>query len=281
MNNSPDSKNRYRHMFVVDYDGTLAKSDYKVDDITRQRLEVLESKSVVRVINTGRSLFSLDNVIDKDFPVDFVVFSAGIGIYDWKNQIILDSYSISNEATQEVYSFLCNKNFDFMVQLPVPDNHYFHHFGNIKANSDFRRRVSSYESYGIKAVKSCPYSASQFVVICPEGEDYFELIERKFPNLNVVKATSPINNKSIWVEMLPTNVSKASGIDYLRKMLNIELKSIVTVGNDYYDLDMLQYVNPQNAYVVDNSPDELKSKFRTIESNDNYAIAKLIDEVYF
>jgi HAD superfamily hydrolase (TIGR01484 family) len=271
----------YNKMLVLDYDGTLAKSDYRVDEITRRKLEELEKQPVIRVINTGRSLFSLNNVIDKDFPVDYIVFSAGIGIYDWKRKEILESYNISGEDSQRIYSFLCDKNYDFMVQLPVPDNHYFHHFGDVRANSDFRQRVSLYESYGIKAVKACPDLASQFVVICPEGEDYFECVRDVFPKLNVVKATSPINNKSIWVEILPASISKASGIDYLMKRYNIDINSIVVVGNDYYDLDMLEYVNPQNAYVVDNSPTELKSRFKKIESNDNYAIAKLIDEIYF
>lgn len=267
-------------MLVVDYDGTLAASDYYVDDITIDRLRQLENSNVIRVINTGRSLFSLKNVIDDDFPVDYVVFSAGIGIYNWRDKSLLQANNFSKQDTKEIYEYLCLRKYDFMVQLPVPDNHYFHHFGDIKNNSDFKSRVSSYESYGIEPIITCPESSSQFVVICPQGLDYFHTIKRRFNNSNVVKATSPINHKSVWVELLPKGISKASGIEFIQNMLDIRIEDIVAVGNDYYDLDMLNFVKPENAYLVNNAPEEMKPLFKIIDSNDNSAVAKLIDLIY-
>lgn len=275
MNNANKNK-----MFVVDYDGTLATSEGYVNKNTIKKFEEIEHKNIIRVINTGRSLFSLRNVIDDDFPVDYVVFSAGIGIYDWKNKIILQSYSLTVSDTAEIYNFLCKHKYDFMVQLPVPDNHYFHHFGNIKNNSDFRTRINNYESYGISSINECPTQASQFVIICAKNTDYYNQIKSRFMKVNVIKATSPINHKSIWVEILPANVSKASGIEFIRRKLNIDINNIVAVGNDYYDLDMLEYVNKNNAYIVSNAPKEMKPLFNLIESNDENAIAKLIDSIY-
>lgn len=267
-------------MLVLDYDGTLAGSNERVCQETIDKLSEIQSENIIRVINTGRSLFSLKNVIAEDFPVDYVVFSAGIGIYDWNKKSLLQANNFSETETENIYRYLCKCNYDFMVQLPVPDNHFFHHFGNIKNNEDFRTRINSYESYGIKSIKECPSKASQFVIICLDGADYFDVIKRKFSNLKVVKATSPINHKSVWVEILPSGISKASGIDYLSSLHNVKKESIVAVGNDYYDLDMLWHVNKENAYMVDNAPDEIKNNFNVIESNDNAAIAKLIEKIY-
>jgi hypothetical protein len=84
----------------------------------------------------------------------------------------------------------------------------------------------------------------------------------------------------LWIEILPFGVSKASGIEFLRKRYDIDLNNIVTVGNDYYDLDMLRYSNPENSYVVSNAPKEIRSEFKIIESNLNNGVAKLIEKLY-
>lgn len=267
-------------MLVVDYDGTLASSDSFVDSKTKEKLRLAGELGVIRVINTGRSLFSIRNVIDDDFPIDYIIFSAGIGIFDWKKKKLLVAHSFNPDDTKRIYKYLCDFKYDFMVQLPVPDNHYFHHFGDLQKNSDFKSRVSSYESYGIKPISACPEISSQFVVICLEGSDYYETIKRRFKHVNVVKATSPINHKSIWVELLPPNVSKASGVEFLSSKLGVDRKKIVAVGNDYYDLDMLKYVDSKNAYVVSNAPDQMKPLFNNILSNDESAVAELIDRLY-
>jgi Cof subfamily protein (haloacid dehalogenase superfamily) len=267
-------------MIVIDYDGTLAASNSLVSNETIKSLKNINNKNIIRVINTGRSLFSLKTVINDDFPVDYVIFSAGIGVCNWKTKQILQANQFSSEETVLIYNFLCQNNFDFMVQLPVPDNHYFHHFGNIDKNQDFKTRIDLYTSFGVKPCITCPKNASQFVVICPENNDYFKLIKDKFASFNVVKATSPINNKSIWVEILPKNVSKASGIELIMKRHNVSINNVVAIGNDYYDLDMLEFVNYDNAYVVSNAPEDLKSKFQNILSNDQNGVKELIDTIF-
>jgi len=117
-----------KRMFVTDYDGTLAADDGKVSQESMKMLEELGEAGVVRVIATGRSLFSLKTVVKKDFPIDYLVFSSGIGIYDWNNNKLLQENDIGESETSEVYNYLIKKKYDFMVQLPVPNNHFFHHF---------------------------------------------------------------------------------------------------------------------------------------------------------
>ncbi len=267
-------------MFVTDFDGTLADDNSEVSQIAIRELQNLEKLGVVRVIATGRSLFSLKTVVKPDFPIDYLVFSSGIGVYDWKNDILLQENSIGETDTKSIYEFLVKNNYDFMVQLPVPNNHFFHHMSSGKINEDFYSRVNYYESHGVEAINDCPNSSSQFVIICPEEGDNLRIITEEFSHLKVVKATSPLDRKSIWVEILPQDVSKASGIEYLRQKLDIDINDIISVGNDYYDLDMLKYTQKHNSYVVSNAPQELKSKFNVIESNLNNGVARLIDCIY-
>lgn len=267
-------------MFVTDFDGTLADDCSVVSVQTISQLETLKDKGVLRVLATGRSLFSLNTIVKPDFPIDYLVFSSGIGVYDWKNKILLQENVIDEIKTREIYDYLAERNYDFMVQLPVPQNHYFHHFSSQNPGLDFLTRVSYYESHGVGFVEKCPDKASQFVVIFSEETTQLAEISSRFNQAKVIRATSPLDRKSLWIEILPFGVSKASGIEFLRKRYDIDLNNIVTVGNDYYDLDMLRYSNPENSYVVSNAPKEIRSEFKIIESNLNNGVAKLIEKLY-
>lgn len=273
--------NKNRKIFVADFDGTLARDDSSISIQTIDLLKKLGKIDVIRIVDTGRSLFSFKTVVNDDFPIDYLVFSSGIGIYDWKKQKLLKEYSIGEQDTADVYKYLSENNYDFMVQLPVPNNHFFHHFSSDYPNSDFQSRISYYENYGIKPSKKCPVKASQFVIILNKEANDIIKISQQFPHLKIVKATSPIDWKSVWIEILPPKISKATGIEFIQNIYNAKLENIVTVGNDYYDLDMLNYSLPQNSYIVANAPDELLKMFNAVQSNEEEGVAALIQKLYF
>ncbi len=267
-------------MFVSDFDGTLADDSSVVSEQTLSQLKRLGEMGVLRILATGRSLFSLKTVVDASFPIDYLVFSSGIGVYDWKNNILLQENLIEKEKTLEIYEYLIQNNYDFMVQLPVPHNHFFHHFSSDNPGSDFLSRINYYESHGVELIENCPETASQFVIICEEEANHLNKISNRFQCVKVIKATSPLDRKSVWIEILPHGISKASGIEFLQKKYEILLENIVTVGNDYYDLDMLTYSKHSNSYIVANAPKEIRSDFNIIESNLNNGVAKLLAKIY-
>lgn len=268
-------------MFVSDFDGTMADNQSKVSNKNIEALKELAEHNVVRVLATGRSLFSLKTVVDADFPIDYLVFSSGIGVYDWKTKNLLQQNTIDKNKTSEIYDFLVERNYDFMVQLPVPNNHFFHHFSSDKPGNDFLSRIKYYESRGVDPILHCPEIASQFVIICHEESNHIKLLSETFPCVKVLKATSPLDRKSVWIEILPFGVSKASGIEFLRKKLSVDIAEIITVGNDYYDLDMLRYSLPENSYIVNNAPEDILKEFNIIGSNEDDGVAELISQAYF
>ena len=66
----------------TDLDGTLLNSDQHPGRRDLEMLHRLGEQGIVRVIVTGRNLFSLSKVLGDDFPVDYVIFSTGAGILD-------------------------------------------------------------------------------------------------------------------------------------------------------------------------------------------------------
>ncbi|NLA24111.1 MAG: HAD family phosphatase, partial [Bacteroidales bacterium] len=93
----------------------------------------------------------------------------------------------------------------------------------------------------------------------------------------VIQTTSPFDGESLWAEIFPKPVSKASGVEFLCNLLKIKNEETIVVGNDFNDIDMLNWAN--NAFVTANAPEELRKDFRNIDLNTKDAIAKLIEEI--
>ncbi len=107
-----------------------------------------------------------------------------------------------------------------------------------------------------------------------ENETDFEFVKNKIPNLKVIRATSPIDEKSIWLEIFPENVSKASGGKYLCKVLNISEQDTVGIGNDYNDIDLLEWTN--QSFAVANSPQIIKNMFSSCVDNENNPLTDVV-----
>ena len=54
--------------------------------------------------------------------------------------------------------------------------------------------------------------------------------------------------------------------------MKIGKRDIVSVGNDYNDLDLLEWT--VNSYVVDNAPADLKNRFAIVASNNNGGVSE-------
>ena len=112
-------------MIITDLDGTLLQDDQKVGEKDYQSLVELGQQGYIRVIATGRSPFSFSRVIADDFPIDYLVFSSGTGVMNWKNKEILISYSLTEEKVRELACMFKEVEVDFKVLAPIPDNHFY------------------------------------------------------------------------------------------------------------------------------------------------------------
>jgi len=255
-------------MVVTDLDGTLLNDKQKTSTEDLDTLRKLKTKGITTVIATGRSVYSINKVIPKDFPIDYIVFSSGAGILDFKKKRLIYSFHLTeNEIKQGTKAFLETET-DFSIQNPIPDNHKYCYYKTGKRNPDFDRRCELYKEFTTKIdIDKLPAKACQLIGIIPEGIEKFEKIKSKIKELKTIRTTSPLDGKTIWIELFPKNVSKASGIEILRKKLNKSKNNIIIIGNDYNDIDMLDYGT--NSFVVNSAPNQLKSNYKTTKGSNN------------
>lgn len=266
-------------MVITDLDGTLLNNNQSVSRIDYQTFCNLGEQNILRVIATGRSLYSLHKVLRDDFPIDYVIFSCGSGIMEWSSKKIIRSHQIKTKNVIHISDFLVENGFDFSIQKTIPQNHHFvfHSTGN--HNPDFVRRCELYREY-CSPICFNPKNfqeASQIIVIAPDNLSLYHNLRHEFYQYKIIRTTSPLDGKSLWIEFLPKNVSKGHAVEWLCEILGIRQEKTIGIGNDYNDLDFLNWT--ERSFMVENAPQELKKLFSFTASNQNNGFSEALRDL--
>ncbi len=264
-------------IFATDFDGTLHMPgrDFHREDILA--LECLGSMNILRVIATGRSPFSFDRMMgERTLPVDYLVLSSGAGIQDYRTCEFLRTTSMNEAITSRAVNWLSNKGYDFCVQGEIPRNHEFTYSYSSGYNPDIERRIALYTGYCRPIQKGDENRVStQIVIIVPPGRQdgvIREVTESLGESYNILRTTSPLDGESLWIEIFPAGVSKSSGVEWLAARFGLTGSDAAAVGNDYNDHDLLEWAG--HAFVVKNSPEHLKTRFREVSSVNEGGVAE-------
>ena len=267
---------RPRGLFIMDFDGTLLRSDRTFSRIDLDALRQLGDQGIIRAIATGRSLYSFKTATVKDLPVDYVIFSMGAGVLQLTENKIVRRVSLEPPEVKQACNILKANRLDFMIHRTIPDNHMFSYFRSTEGNDDFERRVALYSRFAgpLNDGSDGFGPATQLLAVVPDGssQDVLEKIRDELPDYSVIRTTSPLDGKATWIEIFPDVVSKSRTAAWLAQELSIGKHKIVSVGNDYNDLDLLEWT--ANSYVVDNAPADLKTRFAGVASNNNGGVAE-------
>lgn len=267
-------------MIVTDLDGTLLNTEHQISETDEQTLHWLGQQNVIRVAATGRTLFSSQKVLSDRSPIDYLIFSCGAGILNWQTQELLHSISLSADDVAIITHFLYDNQIDFQILDPVPDSHNFVYYQGNNHNPDFNRRIAHYQEYA-RSITFPPErfgDACEILAIVPGDASTYEMIKNNLTNYKVIRATSPLDGKTLWVEIFHHQVSKGNAAAWLCSKIGCHSESVLGIGNDYNDIDLLNWTG--HSMVVANAPIELKEQFEVTDSNNNHGVTKAILKIW-
>lgn len=267
---------RPQGMLITDLDGTLKRTDGGFSPADLDALTKLGRAGMVRTIATGRSIYSFRKDVKQALPIDYLVFSTGVGIIKTDEWTIVRKISLEPEEVGRAIDLLVQSGLSFMVHRPVPDNHVFaYHVGRI-STPDFERRMLLYDGFHepLGQRRDDFGSASQLLAVVPgePGLALLEEIRRDLEGFTVIRTTSPLDRTAMWIEIFPANVSKGLASAWLAGELGLTREDVAFVGDDFNDLDLLEWAG--SSYVVANSPPELKARFPEVASNNHGGVAE-------
>ena len=256
----------FRTLLATDLDGTLLNSQRRASERDVATLRELGESGVCRAVVTGRSLYSTRHILPVDFPIDYLVFSSGTGVWDWQGRELLHSCEIPAPQVARAVEILVAHQANFMVHEPVPENHRFRYHESRTEDTDFVRRRDYDPTLGTPLGSEGFHGpASQLLAVIPPDLERLAALRRALSDLQVIRTTSPVDGRSIWVEFFPQGVSKASGCAWLAERLGLDQSDVHALGNDYNDLHMLEWAG--RAAVVANAASDLRERFPVVASH--------------
>src|SRR5690606_16564586 len=109
-------------LVATDLDGTFLKNDKSISKENLDALDVLGEKGILRVAATGRNLQKTQEVIASHVPFDYIVFSSGAGVYDWKKGKLLFYQNLNKSVVRQLSDYLVARDLNFHLFKPVPEN---------------------------------------------------------------------------------------------------------------------------------------------------------------
>jgi len=270
-------------LVATDLDGTFLKNDHSISPKNLEALYLLGEKKIIRVAATGRNLKKVHDVLTPETPFDFIVYSSGAGVFDWKNQQHIYSRNITKQSVQKLLHFFIAVKLNFHAFFPTPENHRHWYFRGENPCEEFERYFIYNQAFAFELDKNnLPETEMcQFLLIIPENEARFAKlksdIEAVCPEIRVIRASSPIAKGFIWTEVFHHSVSKGNGIKHICDMFGIDSALTLGVGNDYNDFDLLEFT--AHSFLTENSPAEIKHRYPNVPSNENDAFAEAVQPI--
>ncbi len=268
-------------MVITDLDGTLLNDEQEVNKRDKETLQRLKELNIVRVIATGRNYFSLSRVLSPSFPVDYLIFSSGAGILNWHTKKLIYSSYLIKEKVAEIARFFIDHKVNFMIHEVIPNNHKFVYHDSGSHNPDFERRCQLYKEFAEPLNPSTETydHACQILAVSGKSPEFYNYVLNKIKGVKIIRATSPLDGESVWIEIFPEDVSKGHGVERLCSLLDIHKSQTLGIGNDYNDLDLLNYT--AKSFVVDNAPLEIKEHFLSCKSNTDCGFTDAVNQEIF
>jgi hydroxymethylpyrimidine pyrophosphatase-like HAD family hydrolase len=267
-----------RGFFITDLDGTLFRSDRTAADVDLKTLKDLGKMGVVRAVATGRSLYSFKKAVGDTLPIDYVIFSTGSGILQYPNGPYFRVINLEPDSVKRCAEILMDTKLDFMIHNPIPENHKFAFWGNLDSNPDFNHRINLYRQFCRPLDESHGFEkAAQILAIVAQsdGQPLIAHLRGEIPELNIVRTTSPLDGESTWIEFFHKEVSKSQAAAWLAAELEIPVEKTLSVGNDYNDIDLLEWSGC--CFVVENAPNDLKDRFTSVASHDACGVTEAVN----
>ena len=230
-----------------DIDGTVLNSKHELLTSTIEAVQKLALKNIPFVLVSARMPKAMKLILD-EMNVKMPMISYGGALVLWPDDVVINYYSDDNWFVKD----------EDNKAIKREEN-----ITNVKASqADFKELINK----DILPNK----------ILCMTKANISSKIEavlqEKFPQLNIVRSSD------ILIEIMNKDVSKANGIEVLLHHLNMIPAQAIAFGDNYNDLDMLDFIGLGVA--MGNAPDDVKKiAFAVTEDNNRDGICKFLRKI--
>ncbi|MFQ6039643.1 MAG: Cof-type HAD-IIB family hydrolase [Candidatus Poribacteria bacterium] len=271
-------------LIAIDIDGTLLNTQSAITERNHAALKRAIAQGVIVALCTGRSYFMAQKVIGGfDFELPLVLHN-GAQIVNSSDGQMIAHWTLSQETARQGVMLMKK----FALEPIVYDFHKGKHILVYESidptNEAYVRYMSTKESILHKTddlVSYLDHQPTQLVAIHQEAIiiNVMSILKNRI-NANVFTSGRLFNMEYWFLEVIQSGASKATAVEHLAKLHSIDKKEIMAIGDNFNDLDMMEYARLSVA--MENAPDEVKAVADFVtESNDDDGVAKAIEKFVF
>lgn len=234
-----------KSIIFFDIDGTiLSHRTLEISESSKEAIKKLQDNGHLAFINTGRTLGEIGQDI---LSLNFDGYVYGCGTHIIYKEEELHHVSIPSEAIPQLIKDLNDLHIEAILEgskaIYFTDEYTNETAKRIKYDQTYRLgyNVLTWDEEIIDIDKLCiwPQVKSGYETFYNKYKDIFDFIDRG----------------DEFYEVVPRGYSKASGIEFLLKHLNIPLDNTYALGDSSNDLPMLEYA--KTSIAMENSSQDV------------------------
>lgn len=265
-------------LLAINVDGTLLKTNRRLARATKEAIQYVKDKEVIVTLVTSRNFLSAKKVA-KALKIDTpIITHQGAFIGSSIDDPIYES-RISEDKTFNLVQVL--ENFDCNVRLL----HEKFSLGNrVRITDNILSKAVLGTSdplfYPMQFVESLSDQLRDYPMAPPKIDVYFsehDELQKVKDTLEAFDDIRTIEKNDKMLEIVPSQVSKAKGLQLLGEHFDIPLEKMVAIGDDYDDIEMIEKVGLGVA--MGSAPNEVKKAADWItRSNDQNGVSYMVKE---
>jgi 5-amino-6-(5-phospho-D-ribitylamino)uracil phosphatase len=272
-------------ILACDLDGTLIGWDRKINERDLEALRAARDAGFHVAVCTGRNSRESTRVTSALGLAGLGVFANGAMVCDMATCAVADSQPIDDAAVDEAVAFFGNLGHPVLLLTDDPDTRqpeYYltTHGPTHRATTDWLlvNRVSSRRVEGIPPAIRGRIVRLGIVTEVAESLQIHDDLQRRFAGRAITHSIySPTYNCQI-IEFFRFGTNKWTGIEHLARVMHLPADTVIAVGDDTNDIDMLKGAKLSFA-MGDAKPEVLAAAKRVTAPQADCGLALMIDQL--
>lgn len=223
-------------MVVFDMDGTLLNRNHHLSERTIASIKMIANEGITVLLATGRMTSAVKNHLEKLGTPGLVISHNGALVKDVKTGKIYHHETVPKNVVMKILELLEGKetvvhfNFDDDIYLTVSNPY----------SDQYSQELKVYLNYAdsLKYLKEEPTS-----ILLMDSKDLLKQLLTSMSNQFLEEfdyVMMPWREDIWWLQLLPANTSKGKGVLQTAKFLGVQPEEIISFGDSYNDIEMLQ-----------------------------------------
>lgn len=251
-------------MVCLDIDGTLLNSNHEITREVKETINIAANEKNIPVILVSARMPKGITFLKRELKIEQpIICYSGALILD-KDSNILGKEFISAYNLEEVYKLA--KNYKIHMSLYKDDEWYIEEMDYwAKQESEITNIIPEITDFNELIELWKAESTGPNKILCMARHEEIIILKEniKANDLNIYPS------KPTYLEIMPGKASKTSAINCLQKKFNVDKSEIISMGDNYNDIDMIEYAGLGIA--MGNAPEDVKkhADYVTLTNDEN------------